>query len=91
MKTNYSVITSLPAYREPGKEIQAAKVIEAVRQGNNNLKALEQVLELPQSTISGRVNDCIEAGKLMYSDFVQFAGRKRKRIVLVGEQGRLFV
>jgi len=78
---NYSYATSLPAYKEPGKDIQARLVMFHVNAGANNLLQLSQIMGLPQSTVAGRVNDCIKDGKLKYEGFIEFEGRKRKRIV----------
>ncbi len=84
-KTNYSFATSKPAFEENSslKRIQEARIIGLVSQGVNNLKALAKATGLPDSTVSGRVNDGIDHGKLMYVGYVEFEGRKRKRIVTV--------
>ena len=96
MKTNYSKSTSLPAYRdnESGKLFQREQIRDCIRRGQNNLLQISYALRLPQSTVSGRVNDLIAAGVAKYDGHVVFEGYKRKRIVLIsqaeGEQGSFF-
>ena len=84
MKTNYSYQTSLPSYKEnqTGKDIQKEFILKCIAKGHNNLKSLQNITGLPQSTVSGRISDLLVDEKVKYSDFVYFEGRKRKRIVL---------
>lgn len=96
MKTNYSHSTSLPAYYDngAGKQRQMDEIRECIRRGRNNLLQIHYALNLPQSTVAGRVNDLIAAKMAKYDGEVVFEGRKRKRIVLIsqaeGEQASLF-
>ena len=85
MKTNYSIATSLPAYKENPSQraTQCNDVYKLVAKGANNLKQLERLVgTLPQSTIAARVNDLINDGKVEYVGHVVFESRLRKRIQL---------
>lgn len=89
-ETNYSFETSHPAYTENpvGKQVQQERIFAIVKSRDPNgitLKELEELTGLPQSTVAGRVNDCIEAKQIMYSGTVQYKDRKRKKIVLYVE------
>lgn len=89
---NYSYSTSYPAYleNESGKNAQETRVLRAINslKGKATLKQLEKILKLPQSTISGRVNDLVKAKKVKYSGEVFYEGRTRKQIIsLVYDQG----
>lgn len=81
----YSYQTSLPAYREAPqtKQIQLSRIIALVTLGACSLKELAQKTGLPQSTVSGRVNDGVKEGVLRYDGFVIYDGRKRKCVKLV--------
>jgi len=83
MQTNYSFATSLPAYhdRPSEKQIQTEKTFILIKKGVNNLLQLSEILQLPQSTIAGRVNDLIAENKVQYKGEVIYANRKRKKIV----------
>ena len=81
-KDGYSWKTSWPAYKEPGKEIQEAKILELIKQSADNLLHLSQLTKLPQSTVAGRVNDLIKKGLVEYSGTIIFEGRLRKKIKL---------
>lgn len=81
MKTNYSIETSLPAYLSP-KDVQVEKVYETVKNGANNLLAISELLNMPQSTVSGRINDLIEIGRVKYEGILEYKNRKRKQIKL---------
>jgi uncharacterized membrane protein len=87
-QTNYSYNTSLPAFQEPGKEIQAQRILSLIHLGADCLLKLHEQTGLPQATCSGRVNDLIKEVKVMYQGEVIYKGRRRKRIALV--TGRLF-
>lgn len=89
-KTNYSYKTSLPAYLE-NKEGKAAQekiisyVISRHKGGKATLKEIQDYmrnivrLPLPQSTISGRVNDLKDKGKVdFYGEMKIYKGRIRK-------------
>lgn len=87
-KTNYSFDTSLPALTENKSEKQQAKqrVYDAICNGANCLLKIHEVLKMPQSSVSGRVNELIEEGKVYYSDkenYIQYKNKLRKRIMLV--------
>jgi len=85
MRTNYSRTTSLPSYQEnqTGKEIQKEILLGIVTsKSQTTLKELEEIMTLPQSTISGRVNDLIREKKVMYSGTTMYKKRTRKVIVL---------
>ena len=94
MKTNYSVATSLPAWNSnpQGKQAQADKILElCYTMPIITIKHLAQLTGLPDSTVSGRVNDLIEEGKLRYSDDkVKYLGYTRKRIEVVKRQMEMF-
>lgn len=87
--TNYSFATSLPAYQEnpSGKKKQSEVLFSAIQSlgGISCLKQLANITGLPQSTVAGRINDLAEEGKVIYDGFVDFEGRKRKRIVILRE------
>ena len=85
METNYSYKTSLPAYRgnKEEKQAQATKVLRAITVGKNCLLQVAEYLNLPQSTIAGRVNDLIEEGRVCYCGFTFYKNRKRKRIAVL--------
>lgn len=91
--TNYSFSTSLPAYQEnpSGKQKQSETLYSAIKSfgGVSCLKQLSNITGLPQSTVAGRISDCIKAGLVEYSDFVVFDGRKRKRIIIKTTQLKL--
>lgn len=76
--------TSREAYysNREAKGRMVQMVVQAVRSGCDNLKAIEMRLGLPQSSVAGRVNDAIRAGLLRYDGEVEFMDRTRKRITL---------
>lgn len=89
----YSYQTSLPAYKsnQSEKKVQADIILQVVNsKGKTTLKELEQILGIPQSTVSARVNDLIEDSKIMYSGLVEYLGRKRKQITPFQKQLNLF-
>jgi len=94
MKTNYSLETSLPAYHAntQGKQAQAMMILQlCYTLPVITIKHLAQLTGLPDSTVSGRVNDLIEEGKLRYSDDkVKYLGYTRKRIEVVKRQMEMF-
>lgn len=83
-REGYSWQTSLPAYREApqSKQIQMQRIIALVVLGASCLKELAEKTGLPQSTVSGRANDAIQAGALKYDGFVIYGARKRKKLTL---------
>ena len=96
--SNYSFQTSLEPYREASelKKRQADELFAFIRRGANNLLQLSELSGLPQSTVSGRVNDLVEENKIEYNGFTVFRDRKRKKICLIkvpvnGVQKELFV
>ena len=95
--TNYSFATSLEPYRDNAaiKKRQADEILAFIVRGANCLLQLSQLSGLPQSTVSGRVNDLLKDGKIEYSGYTVYADRKRKRIVpvkkiVIGKQADLF-
>lgn len=97
-KTNYSWRTSLPAYYENkfGKDLQC-KVIRFIisrhRGQKATLKEIQDYLRdrikvrLPQSTISGRVNDLKDQGKIgFFGELKEYKGRLRKVFELITRQ-----
>lgn len=87
-KTNYSYETSLPAYKSntEGKVTQAEKILATVKQLKQTcLKQLSDVLGIDQSTVSGRIGDLIEEGRVKYADkenYITYGGRLRKKILI---------
>ena len=87
--TNYSYETSLPAYHSNAndKKRQQDIIQSLVTEKGTCLKEIEirlwqlHKIRIPQSTISGRINDLIQQKKVMYMDKIDFAGCKRKRII----------
>ena len=96
--TNYSYATSLPPYQDNAsiKKRQQDELHAFILKGANNLLQLAQLTGLPQSTVSGRINDLISEKKAEYSGYTIYADRKRKRIVavkkvIIGKQVDLFL
>lgn len=95
MKTNYSIETSLPAYRDnqESKQLKKQQILEEIKKSPLGvcLKQLEQALHIPQSTCAGRVNDLIADNEVTYDGVMEFEGRLRKRIIInhckIQEQG----
>jgi hypothetical protein len=96
--TNYSFPTSLPAYHE-GPDIKRRQQDELlafiVKGAADNLLHLARLTGLPQSTVSGRINDLIEESKVKYLGYTVYADRKRKKIIAInpvrtGQQQQLF-
>src|SRR3990167_3813513 len=83
MKTNFSISTSLPAYREnpAGKQNQKDVIFSLIPPHGTCLKELEHKTGLPQSTVAGRISDIREEGRVIYEGTYIFEGRLRKRIV----------
>lgn len=76
-KSNYSYKTSLPAYlaNAAGKDMQAKLILYVVKKYMKKKATLKGIqdrlriifnIKLPQSTISGRVNDLVHSNKLAY-------------------------
>jgi hypothetical protein len=85
---NYSRETSLPAYKEnqAGKEAQKTRILQVIRDlgGRATLKQIEEVIQLPQSSISGRINDLIEDRKVKDTgEKTLYAGMRRKVFALL--------
>lgn len=79
----YSRKTSLPAYKENPdlKESQKKQVLQLMKRlgGVACLKQLQQEMKIPQSSISGRIGDLRQEGKVYdTNELVIFDGRKRK-------------
>jgi hypothetical protein len=83
--TTYSYATSLPPYQESPsiKKRQQDELLAFILKGANNLLQLSQLTGLPQSTVSGRINDLIDESKVLYFGFTIYADRKRKKIVAI--------
>ncbi len=83
--SNYSFETSYPPYIEGAtiKKRQQDELLAFIIKGVNNLLQLSQLTGLPQSTVSGRINDLINECKIKYEGFTVYADRKRKKIVVV--------
>jgi len=80
--SNYSYDTSLPAYKEAPelKKRQADELMAFIAKGANCLLQLSELSGLPQSTVSGRVNDLVTEGRVEYLGYTIYGDRKRKRI-----------
>lgn len=83
MKTNYSISTSLPAYREnpAGKQNQKDVIFSLIPACGTCLKELEHKTGLPQSTVAARMNGLVDDGRVIYDGTYIFENRLRKRIV----------
>ena len=83
--SNYSYATSLPAYQEAPelKKRQADELMAFISKGANCLLQLADLSGLPQSTVSGRVNDLLREGKVQYHGHTIYRDRKRKRIARI--------
>lgn len=88
-KNNYSWKTSLPAYIEnsEGKDMQEKLILHVMKQNGNKITLLEVrdflksqfKIMLPQSTISGRMNDLRNKGLVdYYGDMRSYKDRLRK-------------
>lgn len=87
--SGYSYKTSLPAQAlntATSKQRQCQQVLTAILKGANNLLQISQMTGIVQSTVSARVNDLIEDGKVKYEGFVYYQGMKRKRICIIIKQ-----
>jgi recombinational DNA repair protein RecT len=85
MNQNYSFQTSMPAYlenKENSKERQCEKVLNAVRNGADNLLQISERIGIPQAIVSARCADLKSEKKIEYCDFVIYKDRKRKKIQL---------
>jgi len=78
----YSYETSLPAYKKGflSKAKQQSRIVNLVKSGVNTIRQLAEITGLPDSTVSGRISDAINDKQLKYDGFVEYEGRKRKRI-----------
>jgi predicted transcriptional regulator len=88
--SNYSFETSKPAYEEnlaTNNEKQKYQVFKWILKGGNNLLQISGMMGIPQSTVSGRINDLIKEKKVEYSEFVIYKERKRKKIKAVDSTG----
>lgn len=83
---NYSYETSYPAFKsnQEAKMLQADQVLALIKTGCNNLLQLSEATGLESGRISARVNDLIKDKKVMYSGYITYKDRLRKRIVIVG-------
>lgn len=84
--TNYSYVSSLPAYHSNAeqKQFQKDMIYSLVLQKRKTcLKELANLTGLEQSTVSGRVNDLVSANKVTYSGTAMLLGRMRKVITPV--------
>jgi len=85
--TNYSYDTSLPAYNKNSSERlrQEAKVENQIKLLKHNacIKLIAQNLNLPDATISARINDLIDKGKAEYYGKGKIDGMKRKLVRLI--------
>ena len=86
--SNYSHQTSHPAYQDnqQEKELQRGQILAAMKTlgGSACLKQLEQLLGLPQSTISGRMSDLRRERKVFDSgNMIVFENRQRKLFSVV--------
>jgi predicted transcriptional regulator len=82
----YSYETSLPAYEEikaTVKETHCEWILSLIRDGARTIKELAKKTGLPDSSVAGRVNNLIAEGKVEYTGYVEYDGRKRKQIGLV--------
>jgi len=87
----YSYQTSLPAYHEnkEGKDIQAQKIYAHIlRLRETCIRQLAELTHLPDSTVSARLSDLREAGKVKWKvvddklELIHYKGRMRKKIIL---------
>ncbi len=81
-KTNYPYQTSLLPYLEE-RIGQVNTIYHFIQTGCNCLLILSDVTGLPQSTVSGRVNDLISSGKVCYSGIVNYKNKNRNRKKIV--------
>lgn len=90
--SNYSYLTSLPAYHEAPdvKKRQAEMIFSFIVNGANNLLQISELVGLPQSTVAGRITDLKNAGKVEYEGFVFYKDRKRKKICATRVQAAIF-
>lgn len=89
-KTKYSWKTSLPAYLENaiGKDLQSQLILWLIKKmpgKRSTIKELQETLKkrfsvfLPQSTVSGRIGDLKQEGKIAhYGEIRVYKERKRK-------------
>lgn len=99
--SNYSYETSLPAYYDNSslKKRQQDVILKLVEDCGTCLKEIEKKLKavyninIPQSTVSGRISDLIKEKKVMYLGKIFFEGYTRKKIIPYKEliQGTLSV
>lgn len=82
-QTNYSFETSLPAYLEDpkGKKKMQMKVVNMVRQGMQTIREIADALDMPDSSVSGRISDAMKDYQVKYDGKIVYAGRLRKKIV----------
>lgn len=87
-QSNYSYETSLPAYQEDqqGKDAQAKRILAIMKSlgGKCTIKQIEELIHLPQSTVSGRMKDLREAECVVDTgELTVYAGRKRKLFAII--------
>lgn len=87
MPQGYSHLTSKPPYIDlktsgAGK-IAEDKVVEAIRLGASCLLEISERANMVQSTVAGRVNDAIKAGRIRYEGTTTYRNRLRKKLVIV--------
>jgi len=81
----YSFETSLPAYedgRETVKEFQKGRILSLISNGAKTIREIARKAGLPDSTVAGRINDLISDQKVEYVGYIEYEGRKRKKIAL---------
>jgi hypothetical protein len=99
--SNYSWKTSLPAYIENqvGKDYQNALVLLVIGKHRGKKATLKEVqdylrnefhIRLPQSTISGRMGDLRDTGKVVdYGETKMYKGRLRKLFEIKKKKKRI--
>lgn len=87
--TNYSYETSLPPHREDpvGKKAQKERILQGIKDlgGSACLKQVQEFMNIPQSSCSGRINDLIADGTVKHQGFIIYAGRLRKKFIVITE------
>lgn len=87
--SGYSWDTSYPALKENpvGKALQAEKVYQVIKRlGETCLIQISEQIDMPQSSVAGRVNNLIDAGRVRYCDsdnYIFYKNRLRKKIVAI--------
>jgi DNA-binding MarR family transcriptional regulator len=84
-KTNYSFPTSGPAYHDKThRQYQRTMLLNLLIRmgGKSSLLELANESNLPESTVSGRINDLIKDGLVYYGAPIAYKGRKRKQVLI---------